>query len=103
MTAVEQCQRRNDDENLIFAGIENLLEGQVTFSFLGFAIAYSQKLTKPSIRLTIFRISQHLETVDGHEPGADDEFDGCAFFPLPIGAHHAGKTVAVGDADGGEA
>jgi len=101
MTVDEQHQRRQSNKNLTFAGIQNLLEGEVTFAFLGLEIAFGQKLAKPSISLAIGRIGQHLKTIDGDEPGADDKFYG-SVLGFVIGTHHAGKAVAVGDADGGE-
>ena len=73
----------------------------MTFAFLGLEVALRQKLAEPSIRLAIGRIGQHLETVDGDEPRADEQLYG-SVFGFVIGAHHAGKAVAVGDADGGE-
>ena len=74
----------------------------MAFAFLGLEIALGQKLAEPPISLPIGRIGQHLETIDGDEPRADDELDVFSFFPFVVGAHHAGKAVAVGDADGGE-
>ena len=73
----------------------------MAFAFLGLEIAFRQKLAKPSIRLTIGRIGQHFEAVDGNEPRAHKQLYG-SVFGFVIGAHHAGKAVAVGDADGGE-
>ena len=90
------------NKNLAFAGVQNLLEGQMTFAFLGLEIALRQKLAEPPISLAIGRIGQHLETIDGDEPRADEKLYG-SVLGFVIGAHHAGKAVAVGDADGGEA
>ncbi len=74
----------------------------MAFALLGLEIAGGDEATKPAVGRTIGRIGQHLETVDGCEPHADDEFD----VSLPrfvVSAHHAGKRVAVGDADGEQA
>jgi hypothetical protein len=95
--------RRNNDKNLAFAGIQNLLEGQMALAFLGLEVGFGQESAKPSVSWAIGRIGQHLETIDGDEARADDELDVFSFFPFAVGAHHAGKAVAVGDADGGEA
>jgi hypothetical protein len=102
MTVEKQRQRRQRDKNLAFAGTQNLLEGQMAFAFVGLEIGFGQESAKPSVGLPIGRVGQHLETVDGDQPRADEKFY-VSVLGFVIGAHHAGKAVAVGDADGGEA
>ena len=97
----EKRQRRQRDKNLAFAGGENFFEGQMAFAFLGLEIARREEAAEPAISGAIGRIGQHLETIDRHEPRADEELY-FSFFRFVIGAHHAGKRVAVGDADGGK-
>ena len=75
-----QRQRRQRDQHLAFAGAENLLEGQMAFAFLGFEIAFGQKPAEPAVSRAIGRIGEHLETIDGDEPHADDELDAFRFF-----------------------
>jgi hypothetical protein len=55
-----------------------------------------------AIGFAIDGIGDGFETVAGDEPRSDEELD----LPFPrfvISAHHTGKAVAVGNADGREA
>src|SRR5579885_1008822 len=101
MMTPEQCEWRQRDEDLAFARFENVFESEAAFAFLGGEIALGEKPTETSIGLSIGGISEGLEAVDGDQTRADDElyFSGARFL---IGAHHAGKGVAVSNADGGE-
>ena len=94
-------QRRYRNEHLTFARGENVLKGQVAFAFLGFEIARGDEAAKPAIGSAIGRISQRLEAIDRHQAGADEKLY-LPVFCFVIGAHHAGKGIAVGDADGGQ-
>ena len=71
----------------------------MAFAFLGLEIAGGEEAAEPAVSRAVGRISQHLEAVDRDQAGADDELDG-PVLGFVIGAHHAGKGVAVGDADG---
>ena len=102
MKTIRKCLRRQGDEYLAFARGEDLLEGQMAFAFLGLEIALRQKPAETAISLAIRGIGENLETIDGDEARADEELDAFSFFPFVIGAHHAGKRVAVGNADGGK-
>src|SRR5580692_5904244 len=82
--------RRDGDENLAFAGAENLLEGQMTFAFFGFEISRREELAKPAIGGTVGRVGYSFKPIDGYEPCSDQKF----YFSIPRlikGAHHAGK------------
>ena len=94
-------RRRHRDKNLAFAGAENLLEGELAFAFLGLEIARGDEAAEPAVGRAIGRIGQHFETVAGDKPRADEELD-VSLAGFVVSAHHAGKRVAVGDADGGE-
>ena len=71
--------------------------------FLRLEIALRQQPAQPPIGRAIGRVGEDLEAVDRDEARADQKLDGLSFLPLLIGAHDAGKAVAVGDADGGKA
>jgi hypothetical protein len=82
--------RRDGDENLAFAGAENLLEGQMAFTFFGFEISRREELAQPTIGGAVGRVSDDLKPIDGHEPRSDQKF----YFPISRfikGAHHAGE------------
>ena len=81
--------------------LKNLLEGQMTFAFLGLEIAGGDDTAEPFISGAIGRIGQHLEAIDGHQPCADEKLY-FSFFGFVVSAHHAGKRVAVGNADSGK-
>ena len=100
-TSSMRCSRRYCNEHLAFARGENVFEGQVALAFLGFAIARGDEAAKPAIGGAIGRIGQRLEAVDRHQAGADEKLY-LSVFCFVIGAHHAGKRIAVGDADGGQ-
>ena len=93
--------RGDNDKYLAFAGAENLLEGKLAFAFLGLEIARSDEAAEPAIGGAIGRIGQHFEAVTGDQPRADEELD-VALARFVVSAHHAGKRIAVGDADGGK-
>ena len=82
--------RRDRDQNLAFAGVENLLEGQMTFAFFGFEISRREELTKPAISGTVGRVGDHLKPIDGHEPRSDQKLY-FSISRLIESAHHAGK------------
>ncbi len=98
---ISDCLRRYRNKYLSFTGGENVREGQVAFAFLGLEIARGDETAEPAIGGAIGRIGQRLESVDRHQAGADKKLYP-AVFRFVIGAHHAGKRVAVGDADGGQ-
>src|SRR4051812_23080570 len=90
--------RRSDNENLSLAGSENIFEGDVALGLFGLAIADREELAGPAIGRTVDRISDRLEAIDGDKPSPDQKLH-LALARLVIGAHHAGKTVAVGNPD----
>ena len=96
------CVRRQRDKYLAFAGAENLLEGKLAFAFLGLEIARSDEAAEPAIGGAVGRIGQHFKAVGSDQPRADEELD-VALARFVVSAHHAGKRIAVGDADGGQA
>ena len=75
----------------------------MAFAFLRFEITLGQQLAEPAISLAIRGIGEGLETIDGEEAGADDELEVFFLFPFFIGADHAGKRIAVGNADSAKA
>ena len=52
----------------------------MAFAFLRLEIAVGEKPAKTAISLAIGRIGEHLETIDGDQPRADDELDVFLFF-----------------------
>ncbi len=93
--------RGDNDKNLAFAGGENLLEGERAFAFLGLEIARGDEAAEPAIGRTVGRIGQHFEAVAGDQPRADQELD-VSLAGFVVSAHHTGKRVTVGNADGGK-
>jgi hypothetical protein len=75
----------------------------MAFAFLRFEVSLGQEPAETSISSAIRRIGESLETIDGYQARSGEQLDGFSFFPFAIGAHHAGKTIAIGDADGGKA
>src|SRR6516165_478516 len=73
----------------------------MAFAFLCFEIASGDQTAEPAIGGAVGRIGKHFEAIDRHQPRADNEFY-FSFFRFVMSAHHAGKGVAVGDADSGE-
>ena len=82
--------RRDRDQNLAFAGVENLFEGQMAFALFGFEISRRDKPAKPAIGRAVGRVGDYLEPISGHEPRSDQKFY-FSILRLIKGAHHAGK------------
>jgi hypothetical protein len=74
----------------------------MTFTFAELidpAVAGSEQAAEAAVGFAIGRISEHFKAVDGDKPRTDEKFETFFFFTLVIGAHHAGKRVAIGNAD----
>ena len=101
--------RRHDDEQQSFLPGEKIVETQNAFALGGAKLAEAQKTAQPSVRRAIGRIGENVgRAVDEDESRADEQFRRRAVFLQHflyafIGAHHARKRVAVGDADRGMA
>src|ERR1700733_15347060 len=91
--------RRDRDQNLAFAGVENLLEGQMAFAFFGCEISRREKLAKPAIGGAVGWIGNGFEPINGDEPRSDQKLY-FSISRLIKSAHHAGKRIAVGDTEG---
>ena len=69
-------------------------------SLLGAELAERQQAAEPAVSGAVSGIGEQARRILQIEPGADDEFDPADFACGKVGAHHAGKRVAVGDGDG---
>src|SRR5438270_681767 len=98
---LRSVERRHGDQHLPFADGENVFEGQMTFTFLAFEIAFGQQTAKPPIGLARGGIGDDFETIPGDKPRSDEEPDR-SLLCFIISPHDAGKAVAVGNADGGK-
>src|ERR1700760_3609548 len=63
--------RRQCDEDLTFAGTKNVAEAEMTFVFVGFELAGSEKLAEPAISLTVGWISECLKAVSSDKAYAN--------------------------------
>ena len=63
-------------------------------------LAERQQTAEAAVSGATTGIDEQARRVLQIEPGPDDEFDPAHFACGKVGAHHAGKRVAVGDGDG---
>ena len=75
-------------------------EEERALSLLGAHLAERQQTAEAAVSGAATGIDEQARRVLQIEPGPDDEFDPAHFACGKVGAHHAGKRVAVGDGDG---
>ena len=80
----------------------------MALAFRRFAIAVGQKARQPAISIPIAGIDENIgDAIAEDETGAGDEAKVAGIFLVvaqeEMRAHHAGKRIAIGDTDAGEA
>ena len=77
--------------------VEDFVEGLADWTVLDLVNAKKTRF------IGVVEISRVVGDLVAAAGGPGEQLDVFSFFPFAIGAHHAGKTIAIGDADGSKA
>ena len=77
----------------------DIVEMERAFPLLGAALAEREQAAEPAVSGAVRRVGEQTRRIVEIEARTDDALDAADFARGEMGAHHAGKRIAVGDGD----
>ena len=77
----------------------DIVEAKRAFPLLGAPLTEGEQPAEPAVSGAVRRVDEQARRIVEIEARPDQEFDAADFARGEMGAHYAGKSVAVGDGD----